>query len=249
MKKRRKRNTTAKRLRAQKNARAAATHKATVTSCTTTSQAVPEAEAVSETERPASEAAPEGSIATVALTDAVSVGSEPYPVTKDSSTRGKKKRVLRTALASAHSAALEEEEEASRAQMSTTQSNITKVGELKDSSICRTATTDLTHYDTNYVSSDTNTDSDSNCEMYWRIYGKNYDRSKLTVTANYASTKKKWQVARINDRRGDSLLEYKYQVLWVNPLVKRRRYYQRTWEPRAQLLADDFWKEIELVDR
>eukprot|EP00644_Phytophthora_capsici_P018826 jgi/Phyca11/21943/fgenesh1_pg.PHYCAscaffold_251_\ len=29
----------------------------------------------------------------------------------------------------------------------------------------------------------------------------------------------------------------------------RRRYYQRTWEPRAQLLADDFRKEIELVDK
>ncbi|ETN23234.1 hypothetical protein PPTG_02865 [Phytophthora nicotianae INRA-310] len=85
--------------------------------------------------------------------------------------------------------------------------------------------------------------------MYWRIYGNNYDRSKLTVTANYASTKEKWQVARINDRRGDSLLEYKYQVLWVNPLVKRRRYYQRTWEPCVQLLGDEFRKEIELMDR
>ncbi|ETN04433.1 hypothetical protein F442_14483 [Phytophthora nicotianae P10297] len=176
MKKRRKRNTTAKRLRAQKNARAAATHTATVASCTTTSQAVPEAEAVSETGRPASEAAPEGSIATIVLTDAVSVGTEPYPVTKDSSTRGKKKRVPRTALqlASALSAALEEEEEASRAHVSTTQSNVTKVGELKDSSICRTANTDLTHSDTDYVSSDINTDSDSDCEMYWRIYGKNH---------------------------------------------------------------------------
>ncbi|ETN12511.1 hypothetical protein PPTG_22500 [Phytophthora nicotianae INRA-310] len=24
-----------------------------------------------------------------------------------------------------------------------------------------------------------------------------------------------------------------YQMLWVNPLVKKRRQYQRTWEPRA----------------
>ncbi|ETL42632.1 hypothetical protein L916_06587, partial [Phytophthora nicotianae] len=96
---------------------------------------------------------------------------------------------------------------------------------------------------------DTNTDSGNDCEMYWRIYGNNYDRSKLTVTANYASTKEKWQVARINDRRGDSLLEYKYQVLWVNPLVKRRRYYQRTWEPCVQLLGDEFRKEIQLMDR
>ncbi|KAL3668637.1 hypothetical protein V7S43_005938 [Phytophthora oleae] len=54
--------------------------------------------------------------------------------------------------------------------------------------------------------------------MYWRIYGKNYERSQLTVTANFASTKQRWNVARINDRRGDTLRRAQYQVLWVNPL-------------------------------
>ncbi|KAL3657032.1 hypothetical protein V7S43_018080 [Phytophthora oleae] len=131
------------------------------------------------------------------------------------------------------------------------QASVIEPGETRDTSSGRTNATNPTDSDTDYVSRGTNEDSDdsSDSDMYWRIYGKNYERSQLTVTVNFASTKQRWNVARINDRRGDTLLRAQYQVLWVNPLVKRRRYYQRTWEPRAQLLADGFRKEIELVDR
>ncbi|KAL3667486.1 hypothetical protein V7S43_007707 [Phytophthora oleae] len=145
----------------------------------------------------------------------------------------------------------DEEQEEYRSFAAGHQASVIESGETRDTSSGRTNATNPTDSDTDYVSSGTNEDSDdsSDSDMYWRIYGKNYEISQLTVTANFASTKQRWNVARINDRRGDTLLRAQYQVLWVSPLVKRRRYYQRTWEPRAQLLADGFRKEIELVDR
>ncbi|EEY53700.1 uncharacterized protein PITG_19915 [Phytophthora infestans T30-4] len=63
-----------------------------------------------------------------------------------------------------------------------------------------------------------------------------------------ASTIAVSNVARINDRR-DSPLGPEYRALWVNRLLVNRRYYQRTWEPRQQLLDDDFAEELDLVDR
>ncbi|ETO68898.1 hypothetical protein F444_14373 [Phytophthora nicotianae P1976] len=252
VKKRRKKNTTAKRLRARKIARAAARAAATLTaattSCPSTCQAAPEAEALPETARSVSEAASVGLVSTLAPAE---MATEAFPATSNVLAERNKQTASRESvqLAPAFIAALEEEEEKPQAHVATPPADVTKVGECSDSSIHRIVTTDLTLSGPDYVSSDTNDGSDSDTEMYWRIYGKYYGRSKLTTTSNYVTTKETWQVARINDRRGDSLLDYKYQVLWVNPLVKKRRYYQRTWEPRAQLLADNFRKEIELVDR
>ncbi|OWZ07410.1 hypothetical protein PHMEG_00020203 [Phytophthora megakarya] len=145
----------------------------------------------------------------------------------------------------------EDEEEEYRTFAAKSQAGGTKRVTTSDTSGARAAVTDSTFSDTNDGSSDTDghRDGSNESDMYWRIYGKYYERSKLTVTANFASTKQTWNVARINDPRGDSLMTYQYQVLWVNPSVKKRRYYQRTWEPCAQLLADDFRQEIELVDR
>ncbi|POM64518.1 LOW QUALITY PROTEIN: Hypothetical protein PHPALM_19936 [Phytophthora palmivora] len=70
----------------------------------------------------------------------------------------------------------------------------------------------------------------------------------VTVTPDYATTIKTWRVARINDRR-DSPRGQEYHVLWLNCLLVKRRYYQRTWEPRQQLLDDNFAEELDLVDR
>ncbi|KAL3659898.1 hypothetical protein V7S43_015200 [Phytophthora oleae] len=165
--------------------------------------------------------------------------------------RKKKARGKRPLASFIHTLEEDEEQEEYRSFAAGHQASVIEPGETRDTSSGRTNATNPTDADTDYVSSGTNEDSDdsSDSDMYWRIYGKNYERSQLTVTANFASTKQRWNVARINDRRGDTLLRAQYQVLWVNPLVKRRRYYQRTWEPRAQLLADGFRKEIELVDR
>ncbi|KAG1713019.1 hypothetical protein DVH05_000748 [Phytophthora capsici] len=217
--KRKKKNASTKRLRARKKARAAAravaADTATVVPCSSTSLAAPDTVTVSETGHQASEAVPEVSVALQATPEAVAVATEPIPVAMNASKGRKKPRTPQTSmqLVPVPVAALREEKEASREHVVTPIPNVAKAGELIDTSVYRSATTDLTHSDTDYGSSGTNADCDSDCDMYCRIYGKNYERSKLTVTANYASTKETWQVARINDRRGDSLLEYNYQVL------------------------------------
>ncbi|KAG1692514.1 hypothetical protein DVH05_025266 [Phytophthora capsici] len=130
-------------------------HTATVVPCTTTTQVAPEVGEAAEDKQPASESGSAGSRSTVASSDTTSAGTEPFPVTKGASTKEKKKRARRAALqlAPVLIAALEEEEEPSRAHVATTQHNVTKAGELNDTSIERTATTDLTHSDTDYVSS------------------------------------------------------------------------------------------------
>ncbi|KAL3666181.1 hypothetical protein V7S43_008969 [Phytophthora oleae] len=140
--------------------------------------------------------------------------------------RKKKARGKRPLASFIHTLEEDEGQEEYRSFAAGHQASVIEPGETRDTSSGRTNATNPTDSDTDYVSSGTNEDSDdsSDSDMYWRIYGKNYERSQLTVTANFASTKQR-------------------------PLVKRRRYYQRTWEPRAQLLADGFRKEIELVDR
>ncbi|KAI9989066.1 hypothetical protein PInf_022792 [Phytophthora infestans] len=96
------------------------------------------------------------------------------------------------------------------------------------------------------ATSDTELSSDD--AMCYPIYGKYYSSKQVTVTTDYATTTRTWSVARINDRR-DSPLGPEYRALWVNRLLVNRRYYQRTWKPRQQLLDDDFAEELDLVDR
>ncbi|EGZ21524.1 hypothetical protein PHYSODRAFT_493424 [Phytophthora sojae] len=94
--------------------------------------------------------------------------------------------------------------------------------------------------------SDTNESSDG--DVYYPIYGKYYSSKQVTVTADYATTKTTWRVARINDRRNSSRGP-EYRVLYLSRLLINRRYYQRTWEPLQQLLDDGFANEVDLVDR
>ncbi|OWZ07174.1 hypothetical protein PHMEG_00020469, partial [Phytophthora megakarya] len=76
--------------------------------------------------------------------------------------------------------------------------------------------------------------------LYYRTYNKYFAGCRLTVGADYATTRQMGRVARINGRR-------------ETPLGARhptgRRYYQRTWESKTTLLADDFGAEMDLVDR
>ncbi|KAL3659228.1 hypothetical protein V7S43_015806 [Phytophthora oleae] len=189
----------------------------------------------------ASEAAESVPVAVAAVPVAVPVTMATVPVGTQGdascsrAARKKKARGKRPLASFIHTLEEDEEQEEYRSFAAGHQASVIEPGETRDTSSGRTNATNPTDSDTDYVSSGTNEDSDdsSDSDMYWRIYGKNYERSQLTVTANFASTKQRWNVARINDRRGDTLLRAQYQVLWVNPLVKRRRYYQRTWEPRA----------------
>ncbi|KAE8903016.1 hypothetical protein PF010_g5394 [Phytophthora fragariae] len=92
------------------------------------------------------------------------------------------------------------------------------------------------------------TDESSDGDVYYPIYGKYYISKQGTITADYATTKKTWMVARINDRR-NSPRRPEYRVLWLRHLLVNRRYYQHTWDPLQQLLDDGFADEVALVDR
>ncbi|KAL3660475.1 hypothetical protein V7S43_014623 [Phytophthora oleae] len=268
--KKKKKNATAKRLRPQQGEGGCAGCTGSVEARTEAAEAVPDAVRAAETVTVAIEAVPVAAEATEAVTEpsaetseavaAVPVTTKVVPVVAATvpvtarnnatcaSVAKKKKKARKKIQLAPIIRALEEDEEEYRSFVASSQANVTEVGGSSGISIGRTNATVPTHSDTDYASSGANEDSDdsSDSEMYWRIY---YERSQLTVTANFASTKERWQVDRINDRRGNSLLKFQYQVLWANPLVKRRRYYQRTWEPCAQLLDDDSRQEIELVDR
>ncbi|KAE9216029.1 hypothetical protein PF004_g14565 [Phytophthora fragariae] len=92
------------------------------------------------------------------------------------------------------------------------------------------------------------TDESSDGDVYYPIYGKYYNSKQVTIKSDYATTKKTWRVARINDRR-NSPRGPEYRVLWLRHLLVNRRYYQRTWEPIQQLLDEGFADEVALVHR
>ncbi|POM73412.1 Hypothetical protein PHPALM_9743 [Phytophthora palmivora] len=84
--------------------------------------------------------------------------------------------------------------------------------------------------------------------MYYPICGKYYSSKTVTVESDYATTKTTWNVGLINNRR-ETPLGLQYRVLWISRYVATRRYYQRTWEPRMQLVEDGFGDLLDLIDR
>ncbi|GMF30421.1 unnamed protein product [Phytophthora fragariaefolia] len=83
-------------------------------------------------------------------------------------------------------------------------------------------------------------------------------RCSSRASANYVTTKKKWHVAFINDRRlawngadsGDfAAAKIEYRVCWLNRKRNQRSYYKKAWEPLMLLFQDGFDRELNLVDR
>ncbi|GMF64558.1 unnamed protein product [Phytophthora lilii] len=85
-------------------------------------------------------------------------------------------------------------------------------------------------------------------ELFYPISGKYYMSKSVTREGAYVTTKKKWNVALINDSR-QTPLGKQYRVLWLSRYVATRRYYQRTWEPEKQLRRDGFGASLDLVDQ
>ncbi|KAG2775530.1 hypothetical protein PC129_g19465 [Phytophthora cactorum] len=90
--------------------------------------------------------------------------------------------------------------------------------------------------------------ADATDSMYYPIYGQYYSSDRVTVSGDYATTKKTWQVARINNRR-EPLRGREYQVLWVRQWIEDEGYYIRTYEPEKKLREDGFVEEMALVER
>ncbi|GMF49440.1 unnamed protein product [Phytophthora fragariaefolia] len=92
----------------------------------------------------------------------------------------------------------------------------------------------------------------------YRIAGNRYNSKTATQEGSYLTTKKKWHVAFINDRRltwngADSgnftATKVEYRVCWLNRKWNQRGYYKKTWEPLMHLLQDGFDRELNLMDR
>lgn len=111
-----------------------------------------------------------------------------------------------------------------------------------------TAATDSAAAATDQVSAVLDPSVPDNEVIYYPIFGKYYGRSRVTVSNGYATTKAKWNVARINNRR-DGKFGHEYHVLWALNEVGIGKYYVKTWEPMEQLREDNFNDEMDLVDR